>query len=104
MDPMGNTYQSLIHNAGLDSPRSNQKLFPGDSFVVSEQRKGAKSHSSWKQGWSFSLPKITNEDHEVRYEVHKVHGINEYIQDDDEMNEVRWLVTLFYQVLLIWSF
>ena len=68
MDPMGNTYQSLIHNAGLDSPRSNQKLFPGDSFVVSEQRKGAKSHSSWKQRWSFSLPKITNpnEDHEVK--------------------------------------
>lgn len=96
-----NTYQSLIHNAGLDSPRSNQKLFPGDSFVVSEQRKGAKRHSSWKQRWSFSLPKITNEDHEVRYEVHKVHGINECIQDDDE---VRWLVTLFYQVLLIWSF
>lgn len=57
-----------------------------------------------KKGGVFLSGKITNEDHEVKYEVHKVHGINERIQDDDEMNQVRWLVTLFYQVLLIWSF
>ncbi len=41
-----NAYEFLIRTAGLDSPRSNQKLFPGDSFVVSEQRKGAKFQNS----------------------------------------------------------
>lgn len=43
---------------GLDSPRSNQKLFPGDSFVVSEQRKGPSDLVFLKladgRGWAFN--------------------------------------------------
>jgi len=43
---------------GLDSPRSNQKLYPGDSFVVSEQRKGPSDLVFLKladgRGWAFN--------------------------------------------------
>lgn len=43
---------------GLDSPRSNQKSYPGDSFVVSEQRKGPSDLVFLKladgRGWAFN--------------------------------------------------
>ena len=47
---------------GIDSPRSGQKLFPGDSFVVSEQRKGPADLVFLKlangRGWVESLVKL----------------------------------------------
>ena len=85
------TTQVLILHAAI---RSYSLVIPSWSLNSEKVRKVI---SRGNKGWSFSLPKITNEDHEVKYEVHKVHGINESL-------EVRWLVTLFYQVLLIWSF